>query len=579
MSNPNTKELKLPAKFDPAKHAAIMERKVKEELGSDWSISHIDKQRWRLVAVRHTSMTSMNDEGETVVLELANGTKMSDAPAIAARFEKMKPGYYLTKFEPFLKPGRATMQKFDKATKRARGAVANALGVQPWAIVITTRSDGGYDLELPDSYTPSKHDEKVEEVATDIVGGPGWFTRIDPRSLEASIIPSDPPTFSQLIPYPTDAKVTAFAPGSKEWAKIPLGERLPAPGEKHGEPFTIDFESGMHSIVLGTSNSGKSVFLNDIVAGVLSRGAELAIIDTPAKAVDFTWCKKYVRPEGWGCESIDEAAAVMSKIYAEGDTRAKVLKKYDVQNWTQLPADAPEATTMRPIFLIMDEVTGLWALDSVPKGLDKDHPMRIEAQDTNTSKEVLKLKYAKTAAEMRFVGIKLVLSTQVASTDTGIGTALRTNHQNKILLGVNPTEGNRKLVFPDPAAVPKVPEHIRSNAKVGKGVGTAANEGDEACVFKPYFASPKSLGGFLERCQVPTFEGQRPTRATMEQFVPTSSPSDDGDETAKRRKKMEAEAMIDPETGEKMTPFEYANKQKRLSVRKGDADEMSGENQ
>lgn len=62
MSNPNTKELKLPAKFDPAKHAAIMERKVKEELGSDWSISHIDKQRWRLVAVRHTSMTSMNDE-------------------------------------------------------------------------------------------------------------------------------------------------------------------------------------------------------------------------------------------------------------------------------------------------------------------------------------------------------------------------------------------------------------------------------------------------------------------------------------------------------------------------------------
>ena len=39
------------------------------------------------------------------------------------------------------------------------------------------------------------------------------------------------------------------------------------------------------------------------IAGSLAAGAELAILDLPSKSVDFLWCKPFVRPGGWGCDS------------------------------------------------------------------------------------------------------------------------------------------------------------------------------------------------------------------------------------------------------------------------------------
>lgn len=569
-----------PAGFDPSSvaHCQQLERYVLDKAGPAWKISHLDPKRGVALLTRTASFTSVTDEGsEKKTVSLEEGTKESDGDRVSASMSEKYPGFYVTSFESYLL--RAELTRLSAATARARDAISTALGVKPWKVGIGERKGGGYVISLPNSYMPSRHFEKLDEVAKEVVGGPGWYVRVDSKALTAEMIPSDPPTFPSLIPFPVEStNVVPFEPGSKDWAKIDLGWRLPSPGEDVGDPYIIDFESGMHTQVGGTSNSGKSVFLNNIVAGVLARGAELAIIDTVAKSVDFTWCKEFVRPGGWGCDSIYGAAATMSMIYEEAEQRAEVLRRYDVQNWLQLPASAPEAAAMKPIFVIMDEVTGLWAKKTVPKSLPKDHPMRVEAENVNMAKEILQMKFEQTAAEMRFVGVKLVLSSQVASTSTGIGTALRTNLQNKVLLGVNPTEGNRKLVFPDPAAVPLVPSYIQSDPSVGKGVGTSANEGDEPCVFKPYFAPTSDLLAFIRAHGVPTRTGQAPTRSDIERYVPIVELEEEApSESVKNRKAMEAAAMTDPETGERMTPFEYANLQRSRSARKSEADAASGE--
>ena len=44
---------------------------------------------------------------------------------------------------------------------RCRGAVAVALGVKPWDVIVRGRTDGGFDLELPKTYVASKHDAKL----------------------------------------------------------------------------------------------------------------------------------------------------------------------------------------------------------------------------------------------------------------------------------------------------------------------------------------------------------------------------------------------------------------------------------
>ena len=57
--------------------------------------------------------------------------------------------------------------------------------------------------------------------------------------------------------------------------------------------------------------SGKTNLLNAAIAGSLAAGAELAILDLPSKSVDFLWCKRFVRPGGWGCDSPEAAVTVL----------------------------------------------------------------------------------------------------------------------------------------------------------------------------------------------------------------------------------------------------------------------------
>jgi hypothetical protein len=222
----------LPAGFDPARHGKALEKLIADKHGEGFEVDHIDPVGLTATATRQAVITEVvanNGKDRTstpssFTVNLPRGTKPSDGEKMATKFEDQYPGAYLTKFEPFL--GKAVITRLTDAEARCRGAVAVALGVKPWEVQVKARRGGRFDLELPKTYVPSKHDSKLEEVATGIVGREGWYVETNPAKLTASIIPSDPPTFPSAYPCPLDR----IREGDIQQTKF--GRFLPKPGQE-----------------------------------------------------------------------------------------------------------------------------------------------------------------------------------------------------------------------------------------------------------------------------------------------------------------------------------------------------------
>ncbi|MCU6480141.1 cell division protein FtsK [Arthrobacter sp. A2-55] len=539
--------VKLPPTFDPARHMKQVEKMISElhgdgfEIDSIESVTNADGTKGQVaVATRQVAITSVSQKGnsKTKEVRLTRGTKPGDGDKMAIKLaDQHGDGWAMTRFEPFL--GKAVLTKLTEDEARCRGAVAVALGVKPWEVQVSSRRDGGFNLELPRQYVPSKHESKLDEVATTVVGNDGWYVKADARKLTAAIIPSAPPTFPAMIQTPMDS-VVKFDHTNKETFKIPLGMKLPAAGETVGETFYLDMNAGSHSQLGGISGGGKTVLLNCFLSTWLAKGASCAIIDLPTKSADFEWVKDFVRPGGWGCDSPAQSAVAIRLIMEEGERRAKHIKAYGVNDWKLLP----KAEALEPLIVVVDELTGLFALEAVPKA-GKDAPqllrdMADDANRTNLFKEILKNGIKRVAAELRFTGVFLMLATQVASANTGIDPSLRTNLHHKLLMGAKPTEGNRRLVFSDPDRVPLVPENVRTDSGASRGVGTTEPEGDEPAIFKSYYASVADYRAWLEKLGVPKTSQPEPTRAQMAQLEDAFEDDDRG-ATAQRRA-----AMPDP---------------------------------
>ena len=530
----------------------------------------------RQVAVTEVEAGELADD--RLEVRLPRGTKPSDGDKVATKLEDQHPGYVLVAFEPFL--GRATLARLTSDEQRCRGAVAVALGVKPWDVQVRSRPDGGFNLELPRTYVPSKHDDKLEEVATAVVGAEGWFVETDPKALTATIVPGEPPTFPPLIPYPFKKAVPRFDPTVASWARIPLGLTLGRTGGEAGPELTTDFATAPHLQVQGMTGSGKGVILMALMTGALASGWELAIVDAIKGGVDFANFQPFVRTGGWA-DNLPAACCVLQVAYEEGQRRKKLIQQAGVQKWTQLPASAD----LRPFLVVVDELTSLLAPEPTPKGVSKDNPLVLEVAERNLLKAAILNTIGKIARELRFAGVSLAIGTQVASTSTGIPTELRANLGAKILLGSKPTDNNRRLALNDPDAVPKVPLNIVNDpGGAARGVGVFEIEGHEPGVLKAYFAEPAHYRTYLQALGVPTTDRPRPTPEEIARHTPSidaeigsdragsdgssaagrqgsEDPGRSGDRSPSGRRR--PEPTRDPVTGEVLHGFEKANEQRR----------------
>ncbi|MGH3253077.1 MAG: hypothetical protein ACRDOI_43640 [Trebonia sp.] len=258
-----------------------------------------------------------------------------------------------------------------------------------------------------------------------MVGRPGWYVVTDPIKRTAQVIPSDPPTFPELLPYPLESLKAASR------HVTPFGRKLPVPGAELGDVAAIDWSAAAFAMLAGIPQSGKSVSINDIIAGQLAAGAELAILDTRAKSIDFSWCRQFCRAGGWGCDSLEAAVTVLSLAYEEGNRRAEHLAGLGYVNWL----DMPPGEQFGPLLIVVDELSGLLAAEKVPAGIPKTHPLAIEAMQHNLLVATLDKYIGKITAEMRFVGLRMLLSTQVTNQGTGMGPSLKTKLGHKLLQG------------------------------------------------------------------------------------------------------------------------------------------------
>lgn len=509
--------VKLPAGFNENKHVAALLKKVTEVHGEGFELDSIDPDERVAVVSRQSTITQVTASAvkpDSFDVRLVRGTSPSHGDKMAAKLadQYADHGVVMTRFEPFL--GRATLSKLDEDALRCRGAVAVALGVKEWDIQVARRTDGGFELELPKTYVSSKHYDKLMEVATTVVGSEGWYVKVDSAKLTAQIIPSTPPTFAPTLPFPGTKGIKKFSPKDPSWSRIPIGEILPEPGHEGGQVLSTDFVANPMMQVSGITGGGKGVLLTSLLAGMLLRGWEVALVDAVKAGVDFADFMPYLRPHGMA-ENLEEAVTVLAMAYEEGTRRKELIKKYRVQKWTQLPEDLG----IRPLGVIVDEATSLLQEEKVPK-LAKDHPLVLEVQHRNGLKNMALNFMGKIARELRFAGVSLVMSSQVASSTSGIPTELRGNLGAKTLLGAKPTDNNRRLALSAPDTVPKVPGYLLEDAAVSRGVGVYEFEGTPPGVFKGFFSPPPDIAKVVGDSGAPTTKSHSPTAAQIAKYTP-----------------------------------------------------------
>lgn len=508
--------VKLPSGFDASKHQGALEKKIAEIHGSGWEVTGINTAENTATAERHVQISEVqeSEQTETIDVRLPKTVKPSDGEKMAAKLEDQYEGYTLTAFEPYL--SYATLTKLSPNAVRARGAIANALGVKPWEIQIQEEPDGGYSHSLHRGFTPSKHDAKLQEVAESIIGREGWYVVTNPQKLTARIVPSDPPTFPAAIPYPFKQPVPKYSP-SGDWFKIPLGERLPENGAKRGEQLLTDFSANPMMQISGITGGGKGVLLTSLAAGALARGWEIGLVDAVKGGVDFIDLVPFCKP-GYFADDLAQACTVVARAYEEGQRRKKLIKEHKVQKFTQLPA----SLGLRPLMIIVDEATSLLLTSAIPKGIDKNSQLAIEMGNRNTLMVQTLDWISRISRELRFAGVSMVLSTQVASATVGIPTELRANLGAKFLLGASPTPNNRRLALSAPDAVPEVPRNIAVDENgAARGVGVFEREGSKPGVFKAYFSPPPEFATWLRSFGLPETDRPNPTATEIARYTPS----------------------------------------------------------
>jgi hypothetical protein len=501
----SVQRIRLSPNIDPELHLEQIKKLIRTRLGDSWVLQGIEGSE--AIAVSATTVQQISDQGDHKIVTLASGTSVSKGDEIAAKLLEQH-SMHMVKFEPFV--NRAVLSKLTYDEVRCRGAIAKALSAKPWDVQVRSRPDGGFNVTLPATYMPSKHDKALTEIAEAVVGQFGWYIKTDAKHLKLEIIPSDPPTFPSMVPYPFN-KPPQFNVSTKDWAQIPLGMKLPPAGEQRGELFTMDMKAGAHCLVGGLSGAGKSVTINAIIAGWLARGAEIVIVDVPDKSVDFLWCKPFVREHGWGCDSPRHALTALALVREEGTRRADILKEHEALNYAELPA----GFDLKPLVVIVDELAGLLAYDKVPPGMPKDEPIRLEIEQENMFKAQTERMINKIAAELRFVGVFLLVASQVTNANTGLGPKLRTNLHQKLLMGPKPTPSARGQILSNPDNVPEVPINVKMDGVANRGVGVAEPEGTEPCVFKTFYATTDDYRKWLLKLGVKTTLNPDPTMGQL----------------------------------------------------------------
>ncbi len=519
---------------DPNEIRDKVQAMVRQEFGEEWALRYFDKdEQGKTVAIigyRPKSSKVTITRAGRITMRIRDDVKPTggdsfdaeNGPILDAQNPDRSKGtnYRMVVFDPH--GHTAAFEPLSTEEQRVRGVIAsNVFRLKPWDVEVHSRPGGGFNIVLPAVYQPSKHDELLDKVVTEVIGQPGWWAKIDPKTRVGTITPGELPMFPPVVPHPLGkvllAKTRSEPLKTKNWARIPLGVILPPPGQKRLDMLVTDFEAMPAMQISGIAGSGKGVLIQTLGTGALFNGWELALVDAVKAGVDYIDIAPFAKP-GFFATDLVEAVCVLQMAYDEGTRRKQLIQQARVQKFSQLDG-------IKPLMVIVDEATSLFQLEPVPKGIPKDHPVKIEIDGRNILRATALNLMSKIPREMRFAGISAVLASQVASATVGIPTELRANLPAKILLGGKPTKNNRNLALLNPDIVPEVPDWIVEDPSgAWRGVGVYEFEGRAPGVVKVFYTHPTELGAFLAEQGLPQTSNPRPSRAQIAKHVPDMEP-------------------------------------------------------
>jgi len=393
----------------------------------------------------------------------------------------------------------------------------------PWELRLSTRwaldpdTGGGVLHEVTIFNAPilaedaAKARERWTAIAQGTVGGhSGWRAEVD--------------GVSQTVTLTAGAALDLPERAEPMWA---LMDSLPRETfgfatDGFSQPVTIDLGTNGGSLIAGKQGSGKSVLLQILLYNALISEIDICIVDPVKGGSDFAVFESFVRPGGWGCESYDEALAVVEGVYAEGLRRKALHKRYGVGKWSELPPEVIESEGIRPIFLVVDEATSLVQQDFVPKSLAPSDPRRAAIEEQNGTKELIVSELAKIARELRAVGVRPVLGTQRYEANAFGGGGLRANLGNRILMG-RANAASIQMAVEDPGDMAEAytmahGQQASTGSDAGLGIGRAGRgvaeiDGRGHIPLQAWYASQNDLAAALRERGVVPQRGGRPAGA------------------------------------------------------------------
>ncbi|HUU88586.1 MAG TPA: FtsK/SpoIIIE domain-containing protein [Candidatus Glassbacteria bacterium] len=186
-----------------------------------------------------------------------------------------------------------------------------------------------------------------------------------------------------------------------------------------GETVSLDLTKTPHLLIAGTTGSGKSVFLNVLVANILAMGDSASLLLADPKYVEFQSYDNVVGVDN----DYSSVLSTLKMLQNVMEQRFQVMAKYGCRNIKEYN----ELTTkkdFRYIFYIIDEVADLMSKDK-----------------TNE----FKTKLCDLAAKSRAAGIHLVIATQRPSVNV-ISGLIKANFPTRIVFKTSSATDSRVII-------------------------------------------------------------------------------------------------------------------------------------
>lgn len=370
-------------------------------------VSAATKERRRLAASSDGRVLGVSAvDGGRWALSLAP-LRAADAGSLALWVERELPGCILLSLDL---DGRAAIAgPLEVPTRRVRDELARGFGARPDEVEVSVDTDADGiaavtvvrhpDMRARDADTVKTLFRRTAEAAiegfhpdwlvdVDRLGNAARFERRPRRELPARV------ALEPLLPTSVD---------TASWNVLPVGVT------PEGGPAGQDLLAAPMALVVGPTGSGKTVALLADAAQRLARGHDVCVLDAAKGGADFAAIEAFCR--GFARE-YDEAVALIKAVFAEGRRRRAILLRERVGNAADLTDEVRSAENIRPLTLIIDEAASLLLVPAVPKGLDKDDPEVLEAQELAAQKGLLKAYIGRIARELRFVQVHLVVAMQ-----------------------------------------------------------------------------------------------------------------------------------------------------------------------